>query len=270
MSSMNPSQTVHSRIGIGGIVTENVLQSVYLDPYPQLCAHGIVRISVWVLMADIMGGWQAERTSGNDWTFTTDLSVRAPVLRVPTRVTGTATTLRAGKGNVSAEVSMCDENGELFAYSHVGFIRMPRRPEDPPKPDMAGSAERWGERELLTSLLAEAAGAHVLDAATGHIAVDLDDALRNPAGAMQGAMVALVGELAAEALGTHHLDHQQVVTDIDVRYLAMGRVGPIHAHASFIGPPTLGSVRVELHDLGNNDRLIAVILARLAPAPASI
>lgn len=259
--------TIHARIGIGGVVADNRLQSVHLEPYPQLCAHGVVRISVWVLMADIIGGWEAERSSGTDWTFTTDLSVRAPVLRVPARVEGTSVALRIGKGNVAAEAFMHDETGELFAYSQVGFIRMPRRPNDPPKPDMASSAKNWGQREQLGSLLAEAAGAQVIDPVIGHIEVVLDDALRNPAGAMQGAMVALVGELASEELATHHLGRQHVVTDIDVRYLAMGRVGPIYSRAAFIGPPALGSIRVELRDRGNNDRLMSAMLARVAPAP---
>jgi acyl-coenzyme A thioesterase PaaI-like protein len=262
-------ETIHHRIGIAGVVADDRLQSVFLEPYPQLCAHGIVRISVWVLMADIMGGWEAEHSAGTDWTFTTDLSVRAPVLRVPVRVDGTAAALRAGKGNVSAEVEMRDESGALFAYSHVGFIRMKRRPEDPPKPDMASSAKNWGQRTLLTSLLAEAAGAQVIDPATGHVEVALDDSLRNPAGAMQGAMVALVGELAAEEIATHHLRRQHVVTDIDVRYLAMGRVGPVYSAASFIGPPEQGSIRIELRDRGNGDRLTAAVLARVAPAPGA-
>ena len=261
------NDTIHARIGIGGTVAENRLQSVHLEPYPQLCAHGVVRISVWVLMADIMGGWQAERNAGTDWTFTTDLSVRAPVLRVPSRVNGTAAALRVGKGNVTAEVLMHDDDGRLFAYSHVAFIRMPRRPTDPPKPDMADSAKNWGRREQLTSLLAEAAGAQVVDPVIGHIEVVLDDALRNPAGAMQGAMVALVGELAAEELATHHLGARHVVTDIDVRYLAMGRIGPVYARAAFIGPPSARSIRVELRDRGNDDRLMSAILARVAPAP---
>jgi hypothetical protein len=58
-----------------------------------------------------------------------------------------------------------------------------------------------------------------------------------------------------------------VVTDIDVRYLAMGRVGPVHSRAAFVGPPELGSVRVELRDRGNGDRLMSAILARVTPAP---
>jgi acyl-coenzyme A thioesterase PaaI-like protein len=261
--------TVHARIGIGGTVADDALQRVHLEPYPELCANGIVRIAVWALMADIMGGWEAERSAGTDWVFTTDLSVRAPVLQVPRRVDGTGNAFRVGRTNVATEVHMHDETGALFAYAQVGFVRMPRRPGDPPKPNMAESAQHWGEREQLTSLLAEAAGARTLHAPTGHVEVVLDDALRNPAGAMQGAMVALVGELAAEELAGHALGAPQVVTDLDVRYLAMGRIGPIASRASFVGTPGAGSIRVELRDEGNAGRVVAAMLARTAPAPAS-
>lgn len=259
--------TVHARIGIDGTVADDQLQSVHLLPYAELCANGIVRIAVWALMADIMGGWQTERSAGDDWVFTTDLSVRAPVLHVPGRVEGTSAELRVGRTNVATEVHMHDDTGRLFAYSQVGFVRMPRRPGDPPKPNMADAARNWGEREQLTSLLAEAAGARTVDAASGHVAVALDDTLRNPAGAMQGAMVALVGELAAEELASHHLGRPHVVTDLDVRYLAMGRVGPVVSRAWFIGPVG-SSIRVELRDEGNDDRLIAALLARTTPASA--
>ena len=264
--AISQPDTIHARIGIGGTVAGNRLERVHLEPYPQLCANGVVRISVWVLMADMMGGWEAESHAANDWVFTTDLSVRAPILRTPKRVEGTASALRIGKGNVAAEVTMHDDTGELFAYSHVGFIRMPRRPTDPPKPIMTESAQKWGQRKLLTSLLAEAAGAQVIDPVMGHVEVALDDTLRNPAGAMQGAMVALVGELAAEELAAHHLGGPHVVTDIDIRFLAMGRVGPVYSRAAFVGPPSLGSIRVELRDRGNADRLMSAILARVTPA----
>jgi len=122
-------------------------------------------------------------------------------------------------------------------------------------------------RVALTVLLAEAAGARTIDASIGHVEVDLDDALKNPAGAMQGAMVGLVGELSAEALAEHHTGRPHVVTDIDVRYLSMGRIGPVHARAEFVGPAAHGTVRVELRDRGNDDRVTAAILARVVPAP---
>jgi len=93
------------------------------------------------------------------------------------------------------------------------------------------------------------------------------DELRNPAGAMQGAMIALVGEAAAEAVLTHHGVVRPVVTDIDIRYLAMGRIGPIHSHARLLGDLPTDAIAVELYDRGRDDRIISTILLRANEAP---
>ena len=263
------SQSLAARAGITSMPADGVRAGV-LDPYDAVCAHGVVRISVWALMADMVGGMDADAAAGDDWIFTTDLSVRAPGLRTPGRVTGTGAPLRAGRNSIATEVWMREDDGTLFAYAHAGFIRLPRRPGDPAKPSMADGdiAERWADRRLLDAPLAELAGCHVVDAARGRVEVELTDVLRNPAGAMQGAMVALVGEVAAEVLVTHHTGVQHVVTDLDVRYLAMGRVGPIVSSAALVGLPEAGTVHVELRDRGNGDRVITAVLARTAPAPA--
>jgi len=264
---VDPAASLPARIGIEGGIGEDGLEHMRLQPYPELVHRGVIRISVLALMADMLGGWVADLHAGEDWVFTTDLSVRAPLSRVPEYVHGTSAPLRIGRTNVFAEVGMRDETGALFAYSHLGFVRMARRPGDHPKPDFEASAAEWGTRPRITSPLEVEAGIEVTDAAAGRVEVDLRDTLRNPAGAMQGAMVALVGEVAAGAMATHHLGRPQIVTDLDVRYLAMGRVGPIHAQATFIGRPADGSLHVELRDSGVDGRLMTVMLARTAPAP---
>ncbi len=60
-----------------------------------------------------------------------------------------------------------------------------------------------------------------------------------------------------------------VVTEIDVRYLAMARVGPIVAEAAWIGEPGAGMLRAELRDHGNDARRTAVALLRVTPAPGA-
>jgi acyl-coenzyme A thioesterase PaaI-like protein len=267
--SDDTTRPLPARMGIRPGAAAEGVRHLTLVPFPALCAAGVVRISVWALMADMVGGWTAEGGTGPDWVFTTDLSVRAPVRRIPERVVATANLLRVGAGNVATDVHLQDERGHSFAYAQLGFARMPRRPGDPPRPDM-GSAEvqrRWNRPDVITRPLADEAGCVVVDPARGRVEVELTDELRNPAGAMQGAMVALVGEVAAETLASHHLGAPQVVTDLDVRFLAMGRVGPVWTHATFIGAPTDATIRVELRDRGNGDRLITAFLARTAPAP---
>jgi acyl-coenzyme A thioesterase PaaI-like protein len=237
-----------------------------LEPFDHLCRHAALRISVLALIADMGGGFAAQMYAEHDWTFTTDMSVRMPAPRVPKEVVAHSRTLRAGRGLLQADVTMLDEHGELFAYSQLGFSRTPRRETDPEKPAIVQSAKSWGSRPPIEEPLVDACGMHVVDAAVGLVSCELHDVLRNPAGAMQGAMVALLGELSAQALAEHHLRRPQIVTDIDVRYLRMGKTGPIEARSQFLGPPECGTIRTELIDRGEDDRLITAVLSRVANA----
>jgi acyl-coenzyme A thioesterase PaaI-like protein len=266
---IDPSETLAAQLGITGDWHNGALTKVALEPYPELLNRGIMRISVLALVADMMGGLVAHVSSQHDWVFTTDLSVRAPILRAPERLVGSGTPLRVGKSSIHSEVHMVDETGALFAYSQVGFVRVARRYGDNPQPDVESAAERWYDRPRITEPLDVAAGVEIVDAACGAVEVELHDRLRNPAGAMQGAMVALVGEIAAESMATHHLGTPQVVTDLDVRYLAMGRVGPVYSRAWFVGEPAHGTVHVELRDRGNGDRVMTALLARTTSAPGA-
>jgi acyl-coenzyme A thioesterase PaaI-like protein len=238
----------------GGVVT--------LEPGPHLVSHGVVRTAVWVLMVDIAGGMLADLQAGQDWVFTTDLSVRVPELVVPDRVVATPRLLRLGRSGIGVEVRVVDRDGAPFAYGQAGFVRLARREGDNPKPSIQLPRQR-----PLAFPLAEEAGIEVVDPSRGRVEVELAEALRNPAGAMQGAMVALLGEVAAEERASHDAGVRHVVTDLDVRYLAMGLVGPVVGTAEPVAPVAAAPLRVELRDRGKDDRVMAVMLARTAPAP---
>jgi acyl-coenzyme A thioesterase PaaI-like protein len=265
---IDPAASIPARVGIVPELADGEFSACALEPYPALCHHGVVRASVWALMADMVGGLSIDKLAGEDWVFTTDLSVRVPVAPAPRRVLGTAVPLRIGRGNAASEVFMREPDGTLVAYGQTDFTRLARRPDDPPKPGLADGQVRWPDRERIDLALSEAAGIAVVDASRGVVEVELADELRNPAGAMQGGMVALVGEVAAEEIVGHHVGTAQVVTDLDIRYLAMGRVGPIVTEAGLIGPAADASVHVLLRDRGNGDRVVAAIMARTATAPA--
>ena len=76
-------------------------------------------------------------------------------------------------------------------------------------------------------------------------------------------MVSLTAEVAAEALAEHHLGAPHRISAIDIRYLAMARVGPVRSVARWIGDADHGAVRVELRDAGADDRLTAAVLVQL-------
>jgi acyl-coenzyme A thioesterase PaaI-like protein len=266
-SLYRPEDTIPARIGATGYPGSDPVR-VTFDPYPEVCHRGVVHAAALVLVVDMAAGWVADREAGDDWVFTSDLSLRAPNLRIPARIESSARALRRGRGTITAEVELCDEHGELYAYAQAEFTRMAPLPGGPVKPSMDDADFRTRKRSLLDRPLVEITGVEVVDPAAGVVSVELRDDLRNPAGAMQGAMVGLTAQVAAEALAGDRLGVPHVVTDMDIRYLAMGKVGPIRTTASFVGPPDRGTMRVDLFDTGNADRLITAVLVRVVPAPA--
>jgi acyl-coenzyme A thioesterase PaaI-like protein len=78
--------------------------------------------------------------------------------------------------------------------------------------------------------------------------------VNQPAGTLQGGVVALLAELAAESLTRSR------VLDLEVRYLSAVRVGPARTSAVALDDHT---VRVEIRDPGNDDRLTTVVMARM-------
>ena len=256
---------VYARIGVH-LAPEGANDVLELVPRPELLVHGCVRISALVLMVDMGGGFLAHRAASPDWTFTSDLSLRVTARSAPSRIVGRARVLRAGRGTMMTEVVLRGDD-ELFGLAYAGFNRQARREGDHPNPDIDEASRRWGRYTPLDTPLVETVGVHVVDASSGQVEVVMRDELRNPAGALQGAMISVVGEVAAEALLAHHGARRSVVTDIDIRYLAMGRIGPIHSRARLLGDSPRDALAVELYDRGRDDRIISTMLLRAAPAP---
>jgi acyl-coenzyme A thioesterase PaaI-like protein len=75
----------------------------------------------------------------------------------------------------------------------------------------------------------------------------------NSTGSLQGGMVALVAEAAAESLTGRE------ALALDIKFLRSVQVGPARASAVQIGPDT---VRVEVIDAGDENRLCALSIIR--------
>ncbi len=243
-----------------------------LAPPPTVCERGTLPMSVLVYLADVVAGLDVD-TDPEAWTFTSDLTVRAPLVAPPSLVEARSLTLRAGKRSITCEVPLV-VSGVSWGSAMVGFARVPWRRGDPPKPvfDVADVIQHWEDTVPLQSSLRDAVGVEVLDPAVGVVTVELRPELANPAGAMQGAMVAHLGEVAAEELADHHLGdgpgrpaRPYVVTDLEIRFLAQNRVSPITSRAWFVGPPSEGLIRVDLVDA--DAKRTTSILARVQQSP---
>ena len=239
-----------------------------LTPQPELLHHGIVRASVLAYVIDAAAGITVDEDP-DVWTLTTDLSLRMQPVPAPAWVEAVTTVVRRGRRSVTSVVDLVDDRGETIGQTAIGFAAVPRKEGDPPKPhvtpEVAGSLFTGHSR--LTEPLVEASGIEVLDAAAGVVEVRVTPELRNPAGTMQGAMVALVAEVAAEQLAATRTDASVVVTELDVRYLAQAPEGPIRTECRPAGPAADDPVEVRLVDT-SVDRLVTLVYARAREVPA--
>jgi uncharacterized protein (TIGR00369 family) len=97
------------------------------------------------------------------------------------------------------------------------------------------------------------------------VSMPVGEYLVNSFGAVQGGVIALLGDVAgSEALGAAQGPGGQpaLVTDLQVAYLALGRVGPMVSRARVLddgSDGSRGSAVIELFDQGADERLTTVI-----------
>jgi acyl-coenzyme A thioesterase PaaI-like protein len=239
-----------------------------LVPLAETCRLGSVRASALSFVIDAVAGVTVD-SDPDHWTFTSDMSVRMNPVPAPDLVDGTAAVLRRGKRSATTEARLVDAHGSLVAFGSLGFAHVPRRPTDPEKItfDALGAAEAWGRIAPIDTPLPEAAGIEVIDGASGIVQVEITEDLRNPAGAMQGAMVALVAEVAAEEMISARWGRPALVCDLDIRYLTQSRIGPVRTRSEWLGDGDDAWVRVELVD-ESNGQLLTHVLARARESTA--
>lgn len=255
--------SVPARLGVRAEFVDGVLV-MSLRPRAEVLRFGVVRASVVAFMIDVVAGIVLDDDPGA-WTLTTDMTVRMRPQPAPTVLGTRSTILRRGRRSATAMVDLVSDNGELAASGAIGFARVPLRDGDPPKPSVSLEliAASFDESNVLQQSLPAAAGIVVLDARRGVVEVPLTWELRNPAGTLQGAMVALVAEVAAEELISARFGIEAVVTDLDLRYLAQTGAGPVRSQCTLLGDGPDAPIRVELFDL-SDDRLTTLVYARTA------
>ncbi len=106
----------------------------------------------------------------------------------------------------------------------------------------------------------------MIDAGEGIVQVEVTPDLRNPAGTLQGAMVALVAEAAAEDLMTTRFDSPVVVVDLDLRYLRKTQAGPVRTRSRLLGTGPDAPVQIELIDT-STEEITTLVYARAVTVP---
>jgi len=250
---------VSTRFEAGELILE-------LRPQPETLHHGIVRASVLSFVIDVVAGIPLDQDPGV-WTLTTDMSVRMSAVPAPEYVEARNLILRQGSRSATCLVELTTDEGQPFATGAIGFSMVPRRADDHPKPNVP-----FGETPLmfrdaarLTRPLREEAGIEVVDAADGVLQVEVTQKLQNPAGTLQGAMVALVAEAAAEDLLATRFQMPVVVTSLDIRYLRRTEAGPVRTRSRLLGSGIDAPVQIELVDT-STDQLTALVFATASGA----
>lgn len=263
MTDLPPTTTaVPSRLGSSALVDDRGLVVEIEDVQKETLHHGVLRLSVLTFLVDVSAGVTLD-TDPLSWTFTTDLSLRMPVRLAPARVTATTTILRQGKRSAHGLVEVVDDQERLVAAGAIGFAHVPRQPGDPPKPIVSPEliAGRFRGNERLSAPLREEAGIVRLDPARGVVEIPVRPEVCNPAGTLQGAMVALVAEAAAEDLISCVADEAMVVAEMDIRYLAQAKTGPVRTQSRLLGTEPDDPVEVRLIDMATG-RLTTLVYAR--------
>ena len=253
--------SIPSRLGVVAHNEDGEL-CLSLAPRAEILHHGAVRASVLSFMIDAVAGIVLD-DDPTVWTLTTDMSVRMRPDPAPSRIRTKSTILRRGRRSATAMVELVTDEGAPVATGAIGFAKVPRHETDPIKP--AITLERitslFDGSNPLTRPLRDEAGIEVLDAANGVVRVPIIPELRNPAGTLQGAMVALVAEAAAEDLIATRFGVSSLVTELDLRYLAQTGAGPVRTRSCLLGDGPDSPMQVELHDL-STDRLTTLVYAR--------
>jgi acyl-coenzyme A thioesterase PaaI-like protein len=238
-----------------------------LTPLPQTLHHGVVRASVLSFVIDAVAGIAIDDDT-SVWSLTSDMSVRMRPVPAPARISAVNRIVRRGRRSVTCTVELTTDAGAPVATGAIGFAKVPRKRTDPPKPNLTPE-QAGGLFHGLPTLslpLREEAGIELIDPAEGIVEVEVTPELRNPAGTLQGAMVALLAEAAAEDLVTTRFESPVVVTDLDLRYLAQAQVGPVRTRSRLLGTGPDAPIQVELIDT-STAKMTTLVYARAVTVP---
>jgi acyl-coenzyme A thioesterase PaaI-like protein len=233
---------VTARFEDGALVLE-------LRPQEETQHHGIVRASVLSFVIDVVAGIPLDHDT-DVWTLTSDMSVRMRPIPAPTRIDATSAVLRRGRRSATCLVELNTDEGAPIGSGAIGFVNVPRRATDPPKTNVPFGQipSIFRDPTTLSRPLRQEAGIQVIDPEEGIVQVEVTSDLRNPAGTLQGAMVALLAEAAAEDLMETRFGSPFVVTDLDLRYLRKAQVGPVRTRSRLLGTGPGAPVQIELID----------------------
>jgi acyl-coenzyme A thioesterase PaaI-like protein len=259
---------IASMIGMRNVPRRDGQIELAMDPYPELCVYGAPRISVLALLVDVTAGYQTQAAIGDNGqlSMTRDLSIWVPPHAASGPIRAIAEILHAGPSSAIVEVALVDEGGQKIGRSVLSFARVNRGvgQAEPPRLEEI----EWTFDRVSTDLV-DWAGIEIVEPEHGILELPVGDRVRNNWGmrSVQGAVPAIMGEVAAEAMATAVLGAPYRVLSLDVRYLVGGQIGPLRTTSSFVGEPSGGLMRIGIYDMGRDDKLSVSVLASVVSRP---
>jgi uncharacterized protein (TIGR00369 family) len=234
----------------------------WLPVVPELCTdHGGVRAGALATLVDVIGGGLAATSVQPDWIATADLTLHVVGAATSGSVAARARVAHAGRTTVVIEVELQDDAGAEIGLATMSFAVLPRRADNPQirTSEATGPTTMALASSRLDASLLDMLDVRVVDAARGELQVPIGDWSRNSLGAIQGGAVATIVDGAAEAATRAATGEPLVVTDLQITYLALGRIGPIRTRVEVLGTSAgHATARVELVDAGAESRVTSV------------
>jgi uncharacterized protein (TIGR00369 family) len=236
-----------------------VASRAWLPVVPEICTDaGFARAGALATLVDVIGGGLAAAAAHPNWIATADLTLHTVAGAASgATVEARGRTLRAGRTTVVLEVGLSDDTGRELGLATMSFSVLPRRDANPDILEVAtpGRTTMAAPDSGLSCSIADMLEVRVIDAAAGAIELPVTDWARNSMGALQGGVVALVADLAAEQALRAASGRAVTVADLHLVYLGFGRVGPIRTRVDVLASDT---ARVEIIDSGAEDRRMTI------------
>jgi acyl-coenzyme A thioesterase PaaI-like protein len=271
------------------VTTEQVTaeESISLAPVPDAArnAAGAASLGFLVAVLDVNAARVALVAGRPDWTATADLGLHATGWLTAGPALIESRLARAGSNTVVVTSEIFDGRGiEDFddlatekrtrhAPARVGrgvitFARIPARASvtagrfDPAA--LIGQRRHVGPAVAPEPVpLRERVGLRVVDAPRGVVELDNHDYVRNSFGTINGGVLGIVFECAAESAVA-----DLVATDVQIHYLAQAKVGPARTEVDVLRRVADHAVcAIRAVDAGNDDHLLALATVTLQRPP---
>ncbi|MBM4335282.1 MAG: hypothetical protein FJ108_05115 [Deltaproteobacteria bacterium] len=228
--------------------------------------RGAVRAGVLATLVDVYCGGLALEIAEPNWLATLDLSLHLGRPLSRGHVVARGSVLRAGRQTIVLEVALADDAGTEAGMATMTYAILPRRADTPVHArDFSASRTELGvPGSGLASPFADSLGIRVVDAAAGRAEIEITDYVRNSLSALQGGAAATLVDVASAAFGRELLGAPVVTTDLEIHYLALGKLAPIHASTRLLRrDDRSAALRVEVRESGPDARLCYVATTRV-------